>query len=62
MFFLNSGDGILQAPEECDLGVKLNGAPGSSCTKDCKKCPVCGDGNVDAGEGLYFPSRSLLAS
>lgn len=32
-----------------DLGAQ-NGKPGSSCTKDCRKCGVCGDGHLDAGE------------
>lgn len=36
--------------EECDLGPKLNGAPGSGCSWDCKKTCYCGDGKVDDGE------------
>jgi len=32
---------------ECDLGKDLNGAPNSGCSKDCKKCPYCGDGIVN---------------
>ena len=38
------GDHKIQYPEECDLGPKLNGAPGSGCTSDCRHCPICGDG------------------
>jgi hypothetical protein len=35
--------------EECDLGMD-NGKPGSGCSIDCKKVPVCGNGCVEAGE------------
>lgn len=59
------GDGILQAPEECDAGP-LNGVPGSGCTTACKiekpTGPVCGnkvieppeqcdDGDTKSGDG-----------
>lgn len=34
-----SGDGHVDAGEECDLGA-LNGQPGQPCDKSCKKCAV----------------------
>jgi len=43
------GNGVVEAPEECDAGEK-NGQPGSGCSKDCKKKSYCGDGHVDEGE------------
>ncbi|KAH8896954.1 hypothetical protein GQ53DRAFT_529985 [Thozetella sp. PMI_491] len=42
---------MVQSPyEECDLGPKLNGAPGSGCSKDCKKVSFCGNGILEQGE------------
>src|SRR3569833_1416934 len=43
------GNGVVEAPEECDAGDK-NGQPGSGCSKDCKKKSYCGAGHVDEGE------------
>ena len=56
------GDGIIQAPEECDLGPELNGKEGSGCTADCRKCPVavCGDGKLDQGEEVRELTQSLV--
>lgn len=42
------GDGLVEAPEECDLGP-LNGS-GMYCTNDCAS-NVCGDGYLGPGEG-----------
>ncbi|KAK4647078.1 uncharacterized protein QC761_122320 [Podospora bellae-mahoneyi] len=56
------GDGILDAPEEeCDLGWKFNGAPGSKCSANCTKVdvpcpPTCGNGVVDPGEQCDYGS------
>ena len=44
------GDGIVQAPEECDLGVELNNTPGSGCDSTCHQYCYCGDGKVEAPE------------
>ncbi|KAK3331346.1 hypothetical protein B0H66DRAFT_636226 [Apodospora peruviana] len=51
------GDGKvdLDGGEACDLGWKVNGTPGSTCSSDCKvidtPCePRCGDGVVQPGE------------
>jgi cysteine-rich repeat protein len=57
------GDGIVQYPyEECDLGPKLNGAPNSGCSKDCKRVPWCGDGVVNApGETCDLGWRNGVA-
>jgi len=41
------GDGVVEAPEECDLG-ELNGT-GEYCTADCRT-NACGDGYVGPGE------------
>lgn len=42
------GNGVLEAPEECDDGNVVNG---DGCNAQCKvEVPVCGDGNVDPGE------------
>ena len=41
------GDGVVKAPEQCDLGA-ANGTAGSVCDKHCKT--TCGNGVVDAGE------------
>jgi len=45
------GDGIVEGPEQCDLGEE-NADEGLSCTGECLK-PRCGDGHVQAllGEG-----------
>jgi cysteine-rich repeat protein len=42
------GDGILQAPEQCDTGTS-NGVPGTRCSPVCR-LDWCGDGVVNAGE------------
>ncbi|HLM48786.1 MAG TPA: kelch repeat-containing protein [Myxococcaceae bacterium] len=42
------GDGILQAPEECDTGTS-NGVPGTRCSSLCR-LNWCGDGVVNPGE------------
>lgn len=44
------GDGIVQPPEECDLGVVLNNTPGSGCDSTCHKYSCCGDGVVEPPE------------
>jgi hypothetical protein len=47
------GDGMMNGPEECDLG-RMNGAPYGTmdgCTTACKHPHYCGDGNVDAASG-----------
>ncbi len=41
------GDGVVKAPEQCDLGTK-NGTAGATCDKHCKT--TCGNGVVDSGE------------
>ncbi len=41
------GDGVVKAPEQCDLGAQ-NGTAGSACDKHCKN--TCGNGVVDSGE------------
>jgi len=42
------GDGIAQAPEECDLGTVQNDGSYGGCTPDCRYASFCGDGVVDA--------------
>ena len=44
---LGCGDGILQAPEECDLGE--NNADDGPCTAACKLA-TCGDGLIQVGD------------
>jgi cysteine-rich repeat protein len=39
---------MVDASEQCDLGLNLGGHNG--CTAECKLGPRCGDGNVD---GMY---------
>ena len=61
------GDGIVQAPEQCDLGVELNNTPGSGCDSTCHKYSCCGDGVVEAPEecdaGPYvLPRLSITAN
>jgi cysteine-rich repeat protein len=45
------GDGITQAPEQCDDG---NSDGGDGCRNDCT-IPVCGDGILDPGETCEPP-------
>jgi hypothetical protein len=48
------GDGIVTAPEECDLGEQNNTAvygDRSGCTRACTRPHYCGDGYTDADEG-----------
>lgn len=42
------GDGIAEAPEECDLGTAQNDGSYGGCTPDCRYASFCGDGVVDA--------------
>ena len=42
------GDGVVKAPEQCDLGAGKNG-PGSTCDAHCKN--TCGNGVVDTASG-----------
>ncbi|KAK3367286.1 hypothetical protein B0T24DRAFT_597111 [Lasiosphaeria ovina] len=50
------GDGIVDDTEQCDLGWKLNGAPGASCSANCtavtSPChgPKCGGGGGGGGQ------------
>jgi fibro-slime domain-containing protein len=44
------GDGILMGDEECDDGALNGDASYNGCTKQCKRGPYCGDGQVDAPE------------
>ncbi|TNF24168.1 MAG: hypothetical protein EP329_25530 [Deltaproteobacteria bacterium] len=44
------GDGVVQPPEECDLGTANNSdSLPDTCRTNCKN-PYCGDGVVDSGE------------
>ncbi len=43
------GDGIVQSPEQCDLGA-LNGTPGAQCTASCT-LPGGGGGPIDPSLG-----------
>jgi hypothetical protein len=49
------GDGIVESPEECDLG-DLNGG-GMYCTSECTN-NICGDGYVGPGEGCDDGNQS----
>ena len=42
------GDGIVIAPEQCDLGADMNDGSYNGCTADCRRGPSCGDGVVQA--------------
>jgi len=44
------GDGIVIAPEQCDLGAAMNDGSYNGCTPDCRRGPNCGDGMVQAPE------------
>ncbi|HWA71882.1 MAG TPA: DUF4215 domain-containing protein [Polyangiaceae bacterium] len=43
------GDGVVVAPEQCDLGAAMNTGGYGGCTADCKRGPFCGDKVVQAG-------------
>src|SRR6218665_674706 len=45
---LRCGDGVIQAPEECDEGIE-NGVPGMKCSSVCR-LHWCGDGKLNPGE------------
>ncbi|HEX8705672.1 MAG TPA: immunoglobulin-like domain-containing protein, partial [Myxococcaceae bacterium] len=54
------GDGWAMLIEQCDLGVEVNGMPGSACSLTCQ-LNWCGDGKVSAGEDCD-PSAPGMAS
>jgi hypothetical protein len=43
------GDGVIQAPEQCDNGTAVNGTTASQCDTHCHR--KCGNGVRDTGEG-----------
>lgn len=43
------GDGVVEAPELCDLGSANSDAPDAACRRNCRP-QRCGDGIVDTGE------------
>jgi fibro-slime domain-containing protein len=43
------GDGVIQAPEQCDDGTSVNGTDPSQCDIHCRR--KCGNGVRDNGEG-----------
>jgi cysteine-rich repeat protein len=50
------GDGVPQAPEECDNGTNLTQyddgtAPANACAPGCQDPAFCGDGVLQAGQG-----------
>jgi fibro-slime domain-containing protein len=50
------GDGVPQAPEECDNGTNLTQyddgtAPANACAPGCQDPAYCGDGVLQAGQG-----------
>jgi fibro-slime domain-containing protein len=40
------GDGVVTAPESCDLGTAKNTGAYGTCNADCSLAPECGDGKV----------------
>jgi len=45
------GDGVVVAPEQCDLGVAMNTGSYGGCNPNCTLAPYCGDGIVQAADG-----------
>jgi len=45
------GDGIVTAPEQCDLGAAMNSGAYGGCNPDCTLAPYCGDKVVQASGG-----------
>ncbi len=41
------GDGVVTAPEKCDMGAAQNTGAYGGCKADCTLAPFCGDGHVD---------------
>jgi fibro-slime domain-containing protein len=44
------GDGVVTAPEKCDLGAAMNTGAYGGCNPDCTLAPYCGDGIVNGPE------------
>ncbi len=42
------GDGVVIAPEQCDLGTAMNVGGYNGCTATCRRGPSCGDAMVQA--------------
>jgi fibro-slime domain-containing protein len=45
------GDGVVTAPEQCDLGAAMNTGAYGGCNADCTLAPYCGDKIVQASGG-----------
>lgn len=45
------GDGVVTAPEQCDLGADMNNGEYGGCNPDCTLAPYCGDKIVQMALG-----------
>ena len=60
--YLGCGDGIVNGPEECDLGFARNTAvygDSAGCRASCTRSHYCGDGYVDADYGEHCDNGAL---
>jgi fibro-slime domain-containing protein len=56
------GDGVVTAPEKCDLGAAMNTGAYGGCNPDCTLAPYCGDGKVTDMEQCEPPGTALCDS
>jgi fibro-slime domain-containing protein len=47
---LRCGDGVVEPPEQCDLGLSANKGGYNGCNPDCTQGPRCGDGVKNGSE------------